>query len=82
MNYTPWVNVPNYLPIFNLCLSMIVIGKNIEGSRLPMVFLISAIILVQSASVLILTSYFLCNPYWNGPAEDPDYPLFPAYNFW
>ncbi len=42
-----------------------------------MVYLITALIILQSVSVLILTSYFLCNPSYNAPAKDGL-----IYDFW
>ncbi len=81
----PWVNLPNYIPIITFCLAMIVIGKNFEGQKLPMVYLITALIIVQSASVLILTSYFICNEYNNYLDNQESEPFQPPpiqnYNF-
>ena len=75
----PWVFVSNYLPIFTFCLAMIVLGKNIEGSQLRMVYLITALMIVQSASVLILTTVFLCNSYlYYIEGEQP----FNGFGFW
>ena len=61
----PWVNLSSYLPIFTFCLALLVLGKNIGGSQLPMVYLITVLMIVQSASVLILTTVFICEPYLN-----------------
>jgi hypothetical protein len=60
MKDDPWVNVPSYLPMFTFCLAFFVLGKNFEGSRLPLVYLITALIIIQNASEIILTSFFVC----------------------
>jgi len=67
MEKHPWINVPSYLPMFTFCLAILVLGKNIEGSQLPMVYLITALIIVQSASVIILTTVFLCTQDYKNP---------------
>ena len=70
----PWVNVPSYFPMFTFCLAILVLGKNIEGSQLPLVYLITAIIIVQNTSEIILTTVFIC--------IDPPTKQFPGYFFW
>jgi len=82
MRIHPWTNVPSYLPLFILFFAAVVLGKNIEGSRLPMVYLIAALIIVQTASVLILTSVFLCvEDYRSPPSGTQKNIYFPAYDF-
>jgi hypothetical protein len=82
MRLNPWTNVPSYLPLFILFFAAVVLGKNIEGSRLPMVFMITALIILQSASVLILTSVFLCVQNYRDPPKDAQKNIyFPAYDF-
>ena len=61
MSESPWISVSSYFPVCTLFLALMVLGKNIEGSRLPMVYAISTLTIIQSASVLILTSVFLCD---------------------
>jgi len=41
-----FVNPTSYLPIITLFLATMVLGKNIEGTRLNMVFLISVLMIV------------------------------------
>ena len=74
MKDDPWVNVPSYLPMFTFCLAFFVLGKNFEGSRISLVYLITAIIIVQNASEIILTTVFIC--------IDPPTKQFPGYFFW
>ena len=74
MKDDPWVNVPSYLPMFTFCLAFFVLGKNFEGSRLPLVYLITALIIIQNASEIILTSFFIC--------IDPFQTIFKGYFFW
>jgi hypothetical protein len=73
MKEYPWVNVPSYLPIFTFCLAFFVLGKNFEGSRLPLVYMITALIIIQNASEIILTSFFIC--------EQPDQTYFTGFDF-
>jgi hypothetical protein len=61
--FYPWVNLSSYLPILTFFLASIVLGKNIGGSQMPMVYLITTLMIVQSASVLILTTVFVCDPF-------------------
>jgi hypothetical protein len=74
MKVYPWVNVPSYLPIFTFCLAFFVLGKNFEGSRLPLVYLITTLIIIQNASEIILTSFFIC--------PQPDQTPFKSFDFW
>jgi hypothetical protein len=74
MKEHPWINVPCYLPMFTFCLAFFVLGKNFEGSRLPLVYLITALIIIQNASEIILTSFFIC--------EQPDQTIFTGFYFW
>lgn len=74
--------------MITLFLATMVLGKNIEGTRLNMVFLISVLMIVQSASMLVLTSVFLCIPGDDGNGyRTPPYGAekniyFPGYDFW
>ena len=74
MKEYPWINVPSYLPMFTFCLAFFVLGKNFEGSRLPLVYLITALIIIQNASEIILTSFFIC--------IDEFQTIFKGYFFW
>jgi hypothetical protein len=74
MKEYPWINVPSYLPMFTFCLAFFVLGKNFEGSRLPLVYLITALIIIQNASEIILTSFFIC--------FDLFQTIFKGYFFW
>lgn len=84
----PVISSSSYLPMIILFVGTLILGKNIEGTRLNMVFLISVLMIVQSVSILILTSVFLCIPGENGngyrtPPYGADKNLyFPGYDFW
>ena len=58
----PFINASSYLPLIIVFVGAMILGKNIEGTRLTMVFLISGLLIVQSVATLILTSVFLCFP--------------------
>ena len=47
-----------------------------------MVYLITALIIVQSASVIILTTVFLCTQKYRNPPTKPENAYFPGYDFW
>jgi hypothetical protein len=76
MSVRPLINASSYFPICTFILALIVLGKNIEGTRLPMVYAISILTVIQSAAVLILTSVFLCDDNYLKPNQGKD------YNFW
>ena len=56
----PLLNLSLYLSYITLCYAFLTLGKAIEGTRLKTVYIITALLIVQKFSEIILSSVFNC----------------------
>ena len=56
----PTVTVSSYLVFINFFFAIMNFANNIQGNRLPMVFIIVSLIIVQNGATIVDESVFLC----------------------
>ena len=54
LKLNPLVTLSAFLVIITLVIALVSLGNNIQGNRLPMVFLIVFIIIIQNSATIIL----------------------------